>query len=167
MHYSALPVGSSKVRNHHHLVHPFDAQNHFVLCFLDLLVSARGGDVAEQQVVREENGKGKTNERGARAGKKGTGLGGTRGEGEAGTSARPAGQPRQPGHPAATRGKERKRGREARAATGRERGAAGPARGGAGRAGRAGDSGRGRSEARIPSRERRPPRPGQERRARA
>lgn len=45
------------------------------LCSLDLLVSAGGGDVAEQQVVREENGKGKTNECGARAGKKGTGLG--------------------------------------------------------------------------------------------
>lgn len=32
MNYSrALPVGSSKVQNHHHLVHPFDAQIHFVL----------------------------------------------------------------------------------------------------------------------------------------
>lgn len=27
----ALPVDSSKVQNHHHLIHPFDAQIHFVL----------------------------------------------------------------------------------------------------------------------------------------
>lgn len=27
----ALPVDSSTVQNHHHLVHPFDAQIHFVL----------------------------------------------------------------------------------------------------------------------------------------
>lgn len=32
------------------------------LCFLDLLVSGGEGTVAVQQVVREENGKGKTNE---------------------------------------------------------------------------------------------------------
>lgn len=27
----ALPVDSSKVQNHHHLIHPFDVQIHFVL----------------------------------------------------------------------------------------------------------------------------------------
>lgn len=123
------------------------------LCFLDLLVSARGGDVAEQQVVREENGKGKTNESRARAGKKGTGLGGTRGEGKAGKSARPASQ----------RGSA---GSDTREGEGNEEGkpwplmgrsAARRARPGEEREERArrGGSGRGRPEARIPTRERR------------
>lgn len=116
------------------------------------------GTSPSSQVVREENGKGKTNESRAGAGKKGTGLGGTRGEGPAGKSARPESRPGTAGGDTRREGEGNEEGKPGPLMGGRERGAASrPARPGEEREERTrrGGSGRGRPEARIPTRERR------------